>query len=427
MAIATTNGHELLSLGRRCLASDSIPVVVVATPAGGRAVPTECASVPGTTANGGERLVLRGRSLTAAARTPADRTTVFIEATGEDSTDAYCYQILYPGRTYAWRVCVTPTDRRSVLAKTAGMTTAAADGCEPLALRRPGLPVVVVSPTDGGAVLAEPAGMLFTAAESSKLFALGRRCLAVLVIAPTEWFAILSKRTRVISSAADGHKPVVGLRRSSWRNCGGWRIRWRRCDRHHWPRRSRWGCRRRVTRCWDARGCWSCSVGRYRLRSYRGCLSASRRCCELWTGSRLRLSVVARNSGHHQDDQQSADDAESLSSCSLSQSKPPPRAIRCRHSTELCAPIPANSLIPNTLPQSIMLLCRRIVKWEILRLSSGFIGFSIPISQSTPKTAALVGSRPEPSWTWYNLTFPHGSGSVLTRIHPVLTVLARVL
>ena len=44
-------------------------------------------------------------------------------------------------------------------------------------------------------------------------------------------------------------------------------------------------------------------------------------------------------------------------------------------------------------------------------------GITIPISQSTPKTAVLVGGRPEPSWRWYNLSFPHGSGSVLTRIH----------
>ena len=46
------------------------------------------------------------------------------------------------------------------------------------------------------------------------------------------------------------------------------------------------------------------------------------------------------------------------------------------------------------------------------------IRYTIPISQSTPKTAVLVGGRPEPSWRWHNLRFPHGSGSVLTWIHP---------
>ena len=50
--------------------------------------------------------------------------------------------------------------------------------------------------------------------------------------------------------------------------------------------------------------------------------------------------------------------------------------------------------------------------------------YTIPISQSTPKTAVLVGGRPEPSWRWYNLGFPVEDNSLVrclghSRVHPL--------
>ena len=58
------------------------------------------------------------------------------------------------------------------------------------------------------------------------------------------------------------------------------------------------------------------------------------------------------------------------------------------------------------------------VKEIVVMPGNALMRYTIPISQSTPKTAVLVGDRPEPRWRWYNLSFPHGSESVLTRIHP---------
>ena len=50
--------------------------------------------------------------------------------------------------------------------------------------------------------------------------------------------------------------------------------------------------------------------------------------------------------------------------------------------------------------------------------------YTLPISQSTPKTAVLVGGRPEPSWRWYNLGFPVEDNSLVrclghSRVHPL--------
>ena len=57
------------------------------------------------------------------------------------------------------------------------------------------------------------------------------------------------------------------------------------------------------------------------------------------------------------------------------------------------------------------------VKEIVVMPGDALLRYTIPISQSTPKTAVLVGDRPEPSWRWHNLRFPYGSGSVLNRIY----------
>ena len=63
-----------------------------------------------------------------------------------------------------------------------------------------------------------------------------------------------------------------------------------------------------------------------------------------------------------------------------------------------------------TIPECKALI-RNFVEGIEVSGDEATLTYTIPISQSTPKTAVLVGGRPEPSWRWYNLGFPHGSGS----------------
>ena len=64
------------------------------------------------------------------------------------------------------------------------------------------------------------------------------------------------------------------------------------------------------------------------------------------------------------------------------------------------------------------------VKEIVVMPGNALMRYTIPISQSTTKTAVLVGSRPEPSWRWYNLGFPVEDNSLVrclghSRVHPL--------
>ena len=58
-------------------------------------------------------------------------------------------------------------------------------------------------------------------------------------------------------------------------------------------------------------------------------------------------------------------------------------------------------------------LIRNFVEGIEITGDEAMLTYTIPISQSTPKTAVLVGSRPEPSWRWYNLGFPVEDNSLV--------------
>ena len=65
-----------------------------------------------------------------------------------------------------------------------------------------------------------------------------------------------------------------------------------------------------------------------------------------------------------------------------------------------------------TIPECKALI-RNFVEGIEVTGDEAVLTYTIPISQSTPKTAVLVGSRPEPSWRWYNLGFPVEDNSLV--------------